>query len=135
MSSNLEPILKHDVDPVPCLECNTGRRRRLGAAAGDLHDLDEVAVHVDEAHRAGGVGVVEIEAGFAAADGKRTGLARKKLLGNALPTGPVVFEHIRRYVAACRAEQPHPRFLLYLVVRLFQDPDRGLTGMNPDVRQ
>ena len=36
---------------------------------------------------------------------------------------------------ARRAEQPHPRFLLRLAVRLFQDLNRGLIGMNPDMRQ
>lgn len=90
MSSNLESTLKHGVDPAPCLERNAGRRRRLGAAAGDLHDLGEVAAHVDEARRVGDVGVAEIEVGFVAVGGKRAGPARKKLLGNALPAGLVV---------------------------------------------
>lgn len=135
MSSNLESTLKHGVDPAPCLECNAGRRRRLGAAAGDLHDLGEVAAHVDEARRVGDVGVAEIEVGFVAVGGKRAGPARKKLLGNALPAGLVVFEYIHGHVAARRAEQPHPRFLLRLAVRLFQDLNRGLIGMNPDMRQ
>lgn len=79
MSSNLESTLKHGVDPAPCLERNAGRRRRLGAAAGDLHDLGEVAAHVDEARRVGDVGVAEIEVGFVAVGGKRAGPARKKL--------------------------------------------------------
>lgn len=127
--------MKHGVDPAPCLECNAGRRRRLGAAAGDLHDLGEVAAHVDEARRVGDVGVAEIEVGFVAVGGKRAGPARKKLLGNALPAGLVVFEYIHGHVAARRAEQPHPRFLLRLAVRLFQDLNRGLIGMNPDMRQ
>lgn len=135
MSSNLESTLKHGVDPAPCLERNAGRRRRLGAAAGDLHDLGEVAAHVDEARRVGDVGVAEIEVGFVAVGGKRAGPARKKLLGNALPAGLVVFEYIHGHVAARRAEQPHPRFLLRLAVRLFQDLNRGLIGMNPDMRQ
>ena len=91
MSSNLESTLKHGVDPAPCLERNAGRRRRLGAAAGDLHDLGEVAAHVDEARRVGDVGVAEIEVGFVAVGGKRAGPARKKLLGNALPAGLVVY--------------------------------------------
>lgn len=82
--------MKHGVDPAPCLERNAGRRRRLGAAAGDLHDLGEVAAHVDEARRVGDVGVAEIEVGFVAVGGKRAGPARKKLLGNALPAGLVV---------------------------------------------
>lgn len=124
--------MKHGVDPAPCLERNAGRRRRLGAAAGDLHDLGEVAAHVDEARRVGDVGVAEIEVGFVAVGGKRAGPARKKLLGNALPAGLVVFEYIHGHVAARRAEQPHPRFLLRLAVRLFQDLNRGLIGMNPD---
>lgn len=76
--------MKHGVDPAPCLERNAGRRRRLGVAAGDLHDLGEVAAHVDEARRVGDVGVAEIEVGFVAVGGKRAGPARKKLLGNAL---------------------------------------------------
>ena len=74
--------MKHGVDPAPCLERNAGRRRRLGVAAGDLHDLGEVAAHVDEARRVGDVGVAEIEVGFVAVGGKRAGPARKKLLGN-----------------------------------------------------
>lgn len=127
--------MKHGVDPAPCLERNAGRRRRLGAAAGDLHDLGEVAAHVDEARRVGDVGVAEIEVGFVAVGGKRAGPARKKLLGNALPAGLVVFEYIHGHVAARRAEQTHPRFLLRLAVRLFQDLNRGLIGMNPDMRQ
>ena len=131
----MESTLKHGVDPAPCLERNAGRRRRLGAAAGDLHDLGEVAAHVDEARRVGDVGVAEIEVGFVAVGGKRAGPARKKLLGNALPAGLVVFEYIHGHVAARRAEQPHPRFLLRLAVRLFQDLNRGLIGMNPDMRQ
>lgn len=135
MSSNLESTLKHGVDPAPCLERNAGRRRRLGAAAGDLHDLGEVAAHADEARRVGDVGVAEIEVGFVAVGGKRAGPARKKLLGNALPAGLVVFEYIHGHVAARRAEQPRPRFLLRLAVRLFQDLNRGLIGMNPDMRQ
>ena len=135
MSSNLESTLKHGVDPAPCLERNAGRRRRLGAAAGDLHDLGEVAAHVDEARRVGDVGVAEIEVGFVAVGGKRAGPARKKLLGYALPAGLVVFEYIHGHVAARRAEQTHPRFLLRLAVRLFQDLNRGLIGMNPDMRQ
>ena len=49
------------------------------AAAGDLHDLGEVAAHVDEARRVGDVGVAEIEVGFVAVGGKRAGPARKKL--------------------------------------------------------
>ena len=61
--------MKHGVDPAPCLERNAGRRRRLGAAAGDLHDLGEVAAHVDEARRVGDVGVAEIEVGFVAVGG------------------------------------------------------------------
>lgn len=127
--------MKHGVDPAPCLERNAGRRRRLGVAAGDLHDLGEVAAHVDEARRVGDVGVAEIEVGFVSVGGKRAGPARKKLLGNALPAGLVVFEYIHGHVAARRAEQPHPRFLLRLAVRLFQDLNRGLIGMNPDMRQ
>lgn len=99
--------MKHGVDPAPCLERNAGRRRRLGAAAGDLHDLGEVAAHVDEARRVGDVGVAEIEVGFVAVGGKRAGPARKKLLGNALPAGLVVFEYIHGHVAARRAEQTH----------------------------
>ena len=67
--------MKHGVDPAPCLERNAGRRRRLGAAAGDLHDLGEVAAHVDEARRVGDVGVAEIEVGFVAVGGKRAGPA------------------------------------------------------------
>ena len=90
---------------------------------------------MDEARRVGDVGVAEIEVGFVAVGGKRAGPARKKLLGNALPAGLVVFEYIHGHVAARRAEQPHPRFLLRLAVRLFQDLNRGLIGMNPDMRQ
>lgn len=89
---------------------------------------------MDEARRVGDVGVAEIEVGFVAVGGKRAGPARKKLLGNALPAGLVVFEYIHGHVAARRAEQPHPRFLLRLAVRLFQDLNRGLIGMNPDMR-
>ena len=95
--------MKHGVDPAPCLERNAGRRRRLGVAAGDLHDLGEVAAHVDEARCVGDVGVAEIEVGFVAVGGKRTGPARKKLLDNALPAGLVVFEYIHGHVAARRA--------------------------------
>ena len=61
----------------------------LASPPGDLHDLGEVAAHVDEARRVGDVGVAEIEVGFVAVGGKRAGPARKKLLGNALPAGLV----------------------------------------------
>lgn len=47
----------------------------------------------------------------------------------------MVFEYVHGHVAAGRAEQPHPRFLLRFSVRLLQDLDRRLVGVHPVVRQ